>query len=337
MYTYFLHKENFSSTGKVLLENENFKVESFKYKSDIEALKISNSKGYVIILPYYGQIIWDVVFEKQSLTMENMFNEPKKGMEITDTYGCFAFHSGLLANGCPSPEDSHPLHGEFPCSDMNQSYLTFDENSITIHSEFEYVKGFGYHYMAKPSVALTAGATHIDISLEVQNLSEYQKMPLQYMCHMNYAYAENGVMTQNIPNDAFYLRTSVPGHVKPNEDWKTYMAELEANQELISTLNRPEMYDPEICFFTKDLTSYTETAEFEMTYNEESKFFIQFNTQDFPYATRWLLNNADQKVAAFALPGTSLPEGYLAAEKKGSLIQLDPMEKRVFAVRTGIK
>lgn len=337
MYTYFLTKEDFSSAGKVLLENTNFKVENFAYSSGIEALKISNSKGYVIVLPYYGQIIWDVVFDNQSLTMENMFKEPKKGTEITDTYGCFAFHSGLLANGCPSPDDSHPLHGEFPCSEMDRSFLTFDEDFMTIHSEFEYVQGFGHHYMAKPAVTLTAGAKHIDISLEVQNLSKYQKMPLQYMCHMNYAYAENGVMKQNVPDEAFYVRTSIPGHVKPNEEWTAYMAKLEESGELISKLDRPEMYDPEICFFTKDLTSCTETAEFEMAYNEERQFFIHFETKDFPYATRWLLNNPDQKVAAFALPGTSLPEGYLAAEQAGTLIQLEPAEKRVFTVRTGIK
>lgn len=337
MYTYFLNKEDFSSTQKAVLENEHFKVETFKYSSGIEALKVSNSKGYMTILPYYGQIIWDVVFNGQSLTMENMFTEPKKGTEITDTYGCFAFHSGLLANGCPAPEDSHPLHGEFPCSDMDRSYLIFDEQSITIHSEFEYVKGFGHHYLAKPSVTLAADETTIEISLEVQNLSKYQKMPLQYMCHMNYAYAENGVMTENIPNDAFYLRTSIPDHVKPNEDWKAYMAKLEETKEIISTLDHPEMYDPEICFFTKNLGDYTERAEFEMAYNEESKFFIHFDTTDFPYATRWLLNNPDQKVSAFALPGTSLPEGYLAAEKAGSLVHLEPNERRVFTVRTGVK
>lgn len=337
MYTYFLNKADFTTEQKVLLQNDHFTAESFLYPSGIAALKISNAKGHMIILPFDGQIIWDVVFDGKSLTMDNMFSEPKRGNEIIDTYGCFAFHSGLLANGCPGPDDVHPLHGEFPTSAMDRSYLMFDETTMTIHSEFEYVKGFGHHYMAKPSVTMTAGTEEIGISLEVQNRSNYQKMPLQYMCHMNYAYVENGVMTENIPEDAFYLRTSVPGHVKPNDDWKAYMAKLEADKELISVLDRPEMYDPEICFFTKNLTDYTDTAEFEMSYNGDRKFFIRFDTEEFPYATRWLLNNADQKVAAFALPGTSTPEGYLAAERAGTVIELEPGEIRVFNVRTGIK
>lgn len=337
MYTYYLNRDHFSSTKKVILENEHFKVETFIYPSGIEAVTIHNSKGYVTILPYYGQIIWDVVFNDQSLTMENMFKEPKKGTEITDTYGCFAFHSGLLANGCPSPEDQHPLHGEFPCVDMDQSYLQFDETTLTIHSEFEYVKGFGHHYRAKPSVSITATHSFIDISLEVQNLSNYQNMPLQYMCHMNYAYAENGLMTQNIPDEAFRLRTSIPTHVKPNKVWLEYMEKLAQTKEIISVLNQPQMYDPEICFFGENLAEYTDVARFEMTYNDKDAYFIEFNTTELPYATRWLLNNADQKVAAFALPATCLPEGFLAAEKAGSLIQLSPQEIRTFNVRTGIK
>lgn len=337
MYTHYLNRKDFSTNKKIILENPNFKVETFKYSSGIEAITIYNSKGHITVLPYYGQIIWDVVFNDRSLTMENMFDEPKLGTEITDTYGCFAFHSGLLANGCPSPEDQHPLHGEFPCSTMDESYLIFDEKSITIHSEYEYVKGFGYHYKAHPNVTIFAEETHIDISLDVQNLSKYQSMPLQYMCHMNYAYTENATLSQNIPDEAFRLRTSIPDHVKPHAEWLTYMDTLKQSNQIISTLNQPEMYDPEICFFMEHLNKFTAQAEFIMTDENKESLFIQFDTIEFPYATRWLLNNSDQKVAAFALPATCLPEGYLAAEKAGSLIQLQPNEKKSFTVRTGIK
>lgn len=56
-------------------------------------------------------MIWDAFFDGHDLTMRNMFSQPKLASEIVATYGCFAFHSGLLANGCPSPADTHPLHG----------------------------------------------------------------------------------------------------------------------------------------------------------------------------------------------------------------------------------
>jgi len=81
MFTYYLKKEDFSSNKKTILENEHFKVETFKYSSGIEAVNLINSKGFTTILPFYGQIIWDVVFDDVSLTMDHMFKEPKLGSE----------------------------------------------------------------------------------------------------------------------------------------------------------------------------------------------------------------------------------------------------------------
>ncbi|MEY5076778.1 DUF4432 domain-containing protein, partial [Salmonella enterica subsp. enterica serovar Corvallis] len=52
--------------------------------------------------------------------------------------------------------------------------------------------------------------------------------------------------------------------------------------------------------------------------------------------TRWILYNGDQQVAAFALPATCRPEGFLAAQRNGTLLQLEPQQTRTFTVTTGI-
>ena len=46
-------------------------------------------------------------------------------------------------------------------------------------------------------------------------------------------------------------------------------------------------------------------------------------------ATRWILHNSDQKVASFVLPGTSRPEGFIAAREADA--------SRSFTVTTGLK
>ncbi|KDU38672.1 putative cytoplasmic domain protein [Escherichia coli 7-233-03_S3_C2] len=43
------------------------------------------------------------------------------------------------------------------------------------------------------------------------------------------------------------------------------------------------------------------------------------------------------QVAAFALPATCQPEGYLAAQRNGTLIQVAPQQTRTFTVTTGIE
>ena len=116
MYRIPLSESLFGKEPQVVLQSDEFTVTAFAYPQNIAALKIANSRGFVEVLPLMGQIIWDAVFDGKSLRMDNMFRKPQRGSEIVDTYGCFAFHSGLLTGGCPSPEDTHPLHGEFPCA-----------------------------------------------------------------------------------------------------------------------------------------------------------------------------------------------------------------------------
>ena len=101
---------------QTLLSSEEFTVTAWTYNSGVDAVRITNSRGFVEVLPFLGQIIWEANFDGRSLTMKNMFTQPKPANVIVDTYGCFAFHSGLLAAGCPAPDDTHPLHGEFPLS-----------------------------------------------------------------------------------------------------------------------------------------------------------------------------------------------------------------------------
>lgn len=335
MYTIPLRKAQFNQQEEIIIQSEYFKVLGFKYNSGIEAIKIENSKGHLIILPYMGQIIWDAKFLDEDLCMHNMFSEPKQSNEIAATYGCFAFHSGLIRNGCPCTEDDHPLHGEMPCANMDKAWLEVDDHQIVIKGEYEYIMGFGDHYLAMPSVSIEKDTSLFEIKMKVQNLASVP-MPLQYMCHMNAAYFPGAKMTQNIPDSAIKLRESIPGHIKPTPQWIDFNNTLKAQSTPIEQLSTPEMYDPEIVYFMDDLSKYTYKAEFKMEIANGKTLITRFDTAQLSYATRWILYNGDQKVGSYVLPATCRPEGYLAAEKSGTLIQLQPKEIREFIVTTGI-
>lgn len=330
-----LHKELFTREIKILLDTEGVKVSAFKYNSGVEALKIENSQGHLTVLPYVGQMIWDAQFKDVDMCMENMFNEPKAKDTIIENYGCFAFHSGLIRNGCPSPEDDHPLHGEMPCATMDKAWLEIDCEAVAVKGEYEYVMGFGDHYLATPSVVLAKDASTFKINMQVENLASVS-MPLQYMCHMNTAYFDNAKLTQNIPNSAIKLRESIPAHVKPTPSWLDYNETLKQSPAPIDYLNTPEFYDPEIVYFMDDLSLYSENLEFKMELEDGKSLITKFNSSEFNFATRWILYNGDQKVGAYVLPATCRPEGYLAAKEFGSLIMLEAGEVRTFTVETGV-
>lgn len=338
MYRLPLNPVLFASEKQEILTSEHFTVSAWRYPSGIAALEIKNARGHLEILPFMGQILWDAQFDGHSLRMKNMFREPKPAREIIDTYGCFSFHSGLLTGGCPAPEDSHPLHGEFSCAPMDSAWLEIDGDRIRAVSEYEYVQGFGHHYRARPSVLLRAGQARFDIDMEVENLSAYQAMPLLYMCHMNYAYVAGGIFRETLPEGAFQLRRTIPAHVHPTPKWQAFNDDILAGKVDGTVLNKPECYDPEIVYFADNLAQYGETLEFEL-HNPQTgvSFSTRFSSRDFPNATRWILYNPDQQVAAFVLPATARPEGYLAAEKAGTLQWLAAGERKRFHVNTGIK
>ncbi|MEC5318560.1 aldose 1-epimerase family protein [Brenneria populi subsp. brevivirga] len=330
-----LSRSMFTELPRILLENERFSATAFRYASGIEAIKLQNARGYAIVLPFYGQMIWDAEFDGHSLTMSNPFTEPKPGSTIIDTYGCFAFHSGLLSNGCPAEDDCHPLHGEMACAPMDDARLVLGDNTLALTGSYEYVKGFGHHYRAAPAVTIAADSALLGIDMTVTNLAS-APMPLQYMCHMNYAYVAGATFSQNIPERAFALRSSIPGHVHPTPQWLSYTERLARAPESFNALDEPEFYDPEIVFFADNLSQYARQAEFSMHAPQGHRFVTRFSTAQLNYATRWILYNGDQKVAAFALPATCRPEGHQAARRAGTLIEMAAGETRYFHVETGL-
>lgn len=337
MITIPLDQALFTSEPAVVARSGAVTATAHRYGSGVAALTLETARTRVELLPFMGQIIWDAVVDGTSLRMDNMFHEPVPATEITQTYGCFAFHSGLLSAGCPSPEDDHPLHGEFSCAPMQEARLEIDDDAARVVSRYEYVMGFGHHYEARPWVRVSAGSTTFDIGMEVENLSAYAPMPLQYMCHMNYAFVPGGRMTQNLPEGAFELRRSVPAHVRPTPEWTRLNEDILAGRLDADSLVGAEAFDPEIVYFADDLPRFGEDLEFTLTSPEGRAFVTRFSSHDFPVATRWILHNPDQKVAAFVLPGTSRPEGRLAAEAAGTLISLEAGHTRRFVVTTGLK
>ena len=85
------------SHPQALLSHGELTAAAARYPSGVETLVMTSSRVRLEILPFMGQIIWDAVVDGVSLRMDNMFRQPLPAKEITQTYGCFAFHSGLLA------------------------------------------------------------------------------------------------------------------------------------------------------------------------------------------------------------------------------------------------
>ncbi|SDT53360.1 aldose 1-epimerase family protein [Pseudomonas prosekii] len=334
-----LYPALFGEAPKTLLESADFTVSASLLPSGVLALEMRNSRGHLLVLPYQGQMIWDAVFDGCDLTMSNLFSQPKPSPTVIGTYGCFMFHSGLLRNGCPTPEDDHPLHGEMPCAAMDRAWLEVGEDSagayLRLGGEYEYAQGFGDRYLASPSVTLRADSGLFDIAMNVTNRAG-KPMDLMYMAHMNYAYVEGARFVEPLGFDRVRLRSSVPAHVKPTPAWSRYMEQLAAEPQQFRCLDQPELYDPEIVFFFDGVRADAHgDAHFLLSHPDGAAFYTRYRPEQFEHAARWILHNADQQVAAFILPATCEPEGYRAESAKGNVRSLAAGQTAAFKVTTG--
>lgn len=334
-----LRRDDFRDTPRTLYRTDGLTVTAFAYPSGVEALRVRNRRGEIVVLPFLGQMIWSAAFDGRDLTMKHMFRQPKRAASIIDTYGCFMFHSGLLRNGCPAPDDTHALHGEMPCAPMDRASLVVGADAqgafVEIAGEYEYVQGFGSHYLARPSAGLAEHDARMTIGMDVTNLGG-APMDLMYMAHLNYAYVPGGRFVQALPRGGLRLRESVPAHVRPTAAWRDFTAALASEPERLDTLDAPALYDPEIVFFMNGpRTDAHGLAHFMLAHPDGGAFHTAYRPEQFPHATRWILHNADQQVAAFVLPATCEPEGYEAERRKGQVATLAPGATRRFEIVTG--
>ena len=338
---FILRKSFFTESRQRIFEAGALYAETFVYPTGIQALVLGNDRGHVTLLPYMGQMVWDAVFDGQDLTMENMFSAPRPANQIVETYGCYLYHSGLLRNGCPGPDDTHALHGEMPCAPMDTAELIVGEDErgpfLRLAGSYEYVMGFGDHYRATPSVTLHKGLALMDVVMAVENLGAVD-MELMYMCHTNPAFETGAELIQPCTDtpENIVTRTSIPGHVHPTQNWMAFLNQVKENPSAMAVLDEPEKYDPEFVFFLKNLRQDDRgMVHTLMKLTDGSAQYLGYAGNAFSHLTRWILKNDSQGVAAFALPGTCEPEGYTAEKAKGNVRILSPKEKAVFRVQAG--
>lgn len=336
-----LHPSFFHLQPLTIVNSEGFSAEIFSYESGIQAVRLTNCRGHLIVLPYYGQMIWQAMFDGVDLTMKSRFNAPRHASDIVGTYGCFMYHSGLLRNGNPGEQDTHALHGEMPVAAMERASIEIGEDEdgpwLALVSEREYLMGFGDHYLARPRVIIRPHSATFEVLMDVQNLSQ-NAMDLMYMCHVNFAYVEGARIIQPAHFNAAdtTVRTSVPAIVQTSEAYLARLERLKLDPSETEVMTEDLLTDPELVFYVNNLRKAVDNRVHVMLLRPEGDaFHVSYNPDSLPRLTRWILSNNMQRVCAFAMPATCGVEGYLAEKQAGNVRSLAGGERAQFSVRLG--
>ncbi len=315
--SYFAEKEMF------LVQHGELTAETFRFPTGVCALRLKNTLGELVILPFQGQHIWDASFHGRRLTMKSMFDQPYPTRDFLATFGGFLQHCGMTAMGGPGPEDHHPLHGEFPNAPFQTAFLLAgaDEQGdyLALGGTCRQTMAFGYNYLAEPVIKLYAGQAIFHVSLTVTNLKQ-SEMPLMYLAHINFRPVDHGRLLYSTPCDPEHVRVraEIPSHIHPKPGYRELIEEFKLHPEKHTLLQPGMAFDPEVVFIITYQTDAAGWARAMQLHPDGSADVVRHRPDQLPVGVRWICRTADQDALGFEA-GTAGPTGYTSEMKKGNL------------------
>lgn len=312
----------------------------FRYDSGVCGLRLRNTCGELVLLPFQGQQIWSAEFNGRNLTMKSMFTQPYPTREYLSTYGGFLLHCGMTAMGVPTAEDTHPLHGELPNAPFQKAYLVLgsDEKGdyIGLGGAYQHTVAFNHNYVAEPLVKLYAGSTLFDVTMTVTNLKR-SPMELMYLAHINFRPVDNGRLVYSAPctPESVRVRKSIPSHIRPLPGYKEFLDELAKHPEKHNLLTPNLPFDPEAVFIIDYLADEDGWAYSMQVHPCGSADYVRHRPAQLDTGVRWISRTPDQEALGLILPATAEPEGYTAEKAKGNIKVLPPGGRFHFELEIG--
>jgi hypothetical protein len=315
----------FGETERPFLVAGDFRVSTFRYASGVEALRVANRRGEIVVLPFRGQQIWRAGFDGRELTMKSMFDEPVDTRVYLETYGAFLIHCGITAMGVPGPDDRHPLHGELPNAPFRDAWLELDPDGgrLAIGGSYRHTVAFQTDYRATARIALGADAAMLDVSLGVENLKR-SPMELMYLAHANFRPVDGGELIYSAPYtpEAVRVRRSIPAHISPKPGYREFLDALASDPLLHHHLAPGLAFDPEVAFQIDMRAGPDGRAIALQRHPDGTADCIRYRPDQAGHCIRWICRTPDQDAIGMAFPATAGVEGYLAERAAGRILSV---------------
>lgn len=320
-----LSKSSFADKERLFCAMGGISVSTFRYNSGIEALRVKNARGEIVVLPFKGQQIWRAKFDGRELTMRSMFDEPVETTDYLKTYGGFLIHCGLTAMGAPGPTDQHPLHGELPNAPFQEAWLELDETTqqVKICGAYRYTVAFTTNYRACTAISVGENSTLLDVSVAVENLKK-TPMDLMYLAHANFKPVDYGELyySAKTADNSVRVRQTIPSHITPKPGYAEFIAELAEDPSLHHALKPELAFDPEIVFSIDMQAGDDGIAMALQKHSDGTADFLSYQPSQAPICMRWICRTPDQDGLGIAFPSTSEVEGHAAEKAKGQVVEL---------------
>lgn len=338
-----LYKEFFVEKERTVFSGGSLKATLFKYSTGIEAVKLSNDKGYVTLLPFVGQQIWDMEFLGHNLVMKSIYDEPEVCQDFYgESYGAFLMHCGLTAMGNPTSEDTHTPHGELPIAKYNEAYIIIGEDEkgkyISLSGSYTYKRAFEHNYEFSPECRLYENASTIEMNITLKN---HKELPLEYfyLCHINYRPVDGAKLYYTAKPENITAHHEVPEGYPEEAAAKTnaYLDMLDKDASIMNTIDSAtQSYAPEIVFTCKYDADENGNAHTMQLLPDGYACYVSHKPGELPFGVRWIARTEDEDALGMVLPATAQHMGYLYCKEHGLEKYLQPGESLTYHITTGI-
>jgi len=327
-----LKKEFFTNSEFLLIDHNGMKATTFRYSTGVEAIKIENSRGYFIILPYQGQQVWRVHFDGHDLQMKTGMAEPVPNTTYLRTYGGFLLHCGVCGIGSPQAGDKHPQHGELPNVEYHEAYIDCGENYMAVGGTYRYDESFIRNYTFRPECKLYQDDTVLKIHVELEN-RRTKPMEYMYLCHINFHPIDGAELVYSAPYDSEHIKVLT----SPDDDaaLAEYKAKAAADPSIQNIVGAEgQVYDPEICF-TITYKGDEQNRAYTLQDTGDGAYYVSHPVDALPTGVRWISRTGNEDSMGMILPATGEALGYTYGKENGQVKLLDAMSTLVFDVEAG--
>jgi hypothetical protein len=246
--------------------------------------------------------------------------------------------------GCPSADDTHPLHGELPNAPYQSAELRVGEcdrgEYIEMTGMYDHTIAFTCNLRATASIRFYADTSTFPISMTIENRF-HTDSDLMYMAHTNFRPVVGAKLLythHDGPND-MEISGSVNGLQAPTPAYEAFLERLALNPadhaeftpDVMANLN------PEVLVYLRNYLTEPETkwAHTLQLLPGGTADYLAHRPDQLPLCTRWMVADQSQAALGMALPATAEPTGKQSEAIKGYLRKLPPQAKVRFDVEAG--
>jgi len=297
----------FTGEERVVFAAGALRASVFRYPTGVDAVRLSDGRDELVILPFQGQHVWSARLGGRDVTMRNMFDMPRPTQNFFETYGGFYQHCGATAIGAPEPHERRQQHGELPNAPYRDAVVGLGEDAagryLAVTGRYNHTVAFACNYEAIPVARLHSGQARASISITITNLKR-TPMEVHYLGHLNWRAVDGGRLEGTLRDDPASLRVrrEIPPHILPGPGYVEWIARLAEDPTLAFELGPDVLCDPEIVFAFDPLTDADGLSHFLQIHPDGTADHVSFKAAETGAGTRWICRTPDKDAIGIAFP-----------------------------------